>query len=417
MMGDGSNVKKMKKLNFGEYLNICNLYIFIWVLYIFHWQNVGNAFPLLEAMSNEFLGINLIISIYYTLVFMSKYKQNAIFKSINILLISFIIYGIVSIVGRDFISKNGTRIDSGTYLIGALRTFLPIYTCFVFTKLGYITEKTIRFWSWIFFVQCIYIFFISRFVYLGIESGDFAEIRTNNTAYLFVSVFPLIYFHKNRPIIQYILIAIALFLAIMSVKRGAVLIVALATLYFFMHTLKNASGKIKLLSIVALFVLLVLGIDIVENLYENSNVFQHRVESTLEGNTSSRDVIAKELLNIYWNSDIGHIILGFGADGTLDFFTFAHNDWLEMLFDQGILGFVLYLCFWTIILKHWKNQSVSKNNLVFFLGLWIICNLTRTFFSMWYSVANIYVTMPFGYYLAYIYMDKQKNINHYDTIS
>ena len=389
-------------------LNICNLYIFIWVLYIFHWQDVGQAFPLLDSLSNVFLGFNLLISIYYSLVFWLKYKQNAIFKSINILILSFVIYGLFSIVERDYVGIGGMHINSGTYLIGALRTFLPIYTCFVFTKLGYITEKTIRLWSWVFFAQCIYIYFVSRFVTLGLNSGDFGELRTNNTAYLFVSAFPLIYFHKDNPIIQYILIAIILLLTIAGLKRGAILIVFLATLYFFKHTLNESSIKIKLLSITVLLIFIVQGINIVTNLYENSDVFQHRIESTLEGNTSRRDIIAMHLLEIYTNSDIRHLIFGFGADGTLGYGSYAHNDWLEMLFDQGIWGLLLFFSFWILLFKQWKKQEINKNSLAFFLGLWLICNSTRTLFSMWYSMANIMVTMPLGYYFANLYSEKRK---------
>lgn len=381
-------------------LNICNLYIFIWVLYIFHWQDVGKAFPLLDSLSNVFLGFNLVISIFYSILFWNRYRQNTLFRCINIILFSFVLYGIYSILNREKIGIYGMEIQSGTYLIGALRTFLPIYTCYVFTKLGYITEKTIRLWSWVFFVQCVFIYFVSRSVYLGLDTSDFGELRTNNTAYLFVSVFPLIYFHKNNTLIQYILIAILLFFTITGIKRGAILVVTLATLYFFMHTLKTSTFKIKLLTVAVLLVLVFAGIDVVTNLYENSDTFQYRIEATLSGDTSGRDQIANNLINIYMNSDIRHLIFGFGADGTLSYGNYAHNDWLEMLFDQGIWGFTLYLFFWLIILKYWKSHSKSKSNLAFFLGLWIICNFTKTFFSMWYSMANIYVTMPLGYYLA-----------------
>jgi len=389
-------------------LNICNLYIFIWVLYMFHWQEVGAAFPLLDSLSNVFLGFNLLISIYYSFIFWVKYKQNAIFKCINLLILSFVIYGFFSILERDYVGIGGRHINSGTYLIGALRTFLPIYTCFIFTTLGYITEKTIRLWSWVFFAQCIYIYFVSRFVIFGLNYGDFGELITNNTAYLFVSAFPLIYFHKNKPIIQYVLIAILLFFTITSIKRGAILIVTIATFYFFMHTLKKATFKIKLLTVVVLLALVYAGIDVVADLYENSDTFQHRVETTFEGNSSGRDKIASILFNIYINSDIIHLILGYGADGTLDVLAYAHNDWLEMLFDQGIWGLLLFFSFWILLFEQWKKQEVNKNSLAFFLGLWLICNFTRTFFSMWYSMANIMVTMPLGYYFATLDSEKRK---------
>jgi len=386
------------------------------MLYIFHWQDVGKAFPLLEALSNAFLGINLLISIYFTFVFWLKFKQSTVFKCINLLLFIFVMYGILSIATRDYVvCVDGSRIKSGTYLISFLRSFLPIYTFFVFTILGYITEKTIRLWSWVFFAQCIYIYFVSRSVYLGLNSSDFGELLTNNTAYLFVSAFPLIYFHKNRPVVQYILIALLLFFTITGLKRGAILIIVLATLYFFMHTLRKASVKIKVLSIVALLLIVFSGLNVVSDLYENSATFQHRIESTLAGNSSGRDKIAAHLLGIYSNSDIINLVFGFGADGTLKYGNYAHNDWIEILFDQGILGLTIFLSFWFIMYKYWRKQVKRNSDMAFFLGLWLICNFSRTTFSMWYSMANIMVTMPLGYYFATIYLQETHIKDSYDV--
>ena len=141
--------------------NICNIYIFIWILYMFHWQNLGSLFPALDSISNLLLAINLAISIYYSFVFWNKYKQVPIFISINILLISMIIYGILSLIGFNLIDTfmhKEADINSGTYLISALRTFLPIYTFYIFTKKGYITEKYISNLVWIFLPLCIFIF-------------------------------------------------------------------------------------------------------------------------------------------------------------------------------------------------------------------------------------------------------------------
>lgn len=385
----------MKKNN---WFNICTLYIFLWVLYFFHWQEVGEAFPILNSLSNLFLGINLLISIYYFVHFLTTYKQTPLFKALNILLISLVMYGFFSYFERDYVGINGVKIKSATYMIGALRTFLPIYACIMFTKLGYINEKVIRLWFWVFFVQSIIIFFISRVVDLGLDMYNMDDLRTNNRGYLFVNLFPLLAFFKEKSWLQYVSIAFMLILTIISVKRGAILIISLATIYFILHQFKKVSYSKKFAILIVFSIIVVQTTSFVENLYANSSVFQNRFESTMEGNSSGRDRIAKNLIEIYSSSDIRHLLFGFGADETLSYGLYAHNDWLEILFNQGIIGFVLYFLFWINLFLLWKKEK--DGDLRFLMALWLLCNIPKSMFSMWYSMANIFVTIPLGYYLA-----------------
>ena len=391
-----------------KYLNICNLYLFIWALYMFHWQEVGPAFPVLNSLSNVFLGFNLLLSIYFSFVFLTKYRQKPLYKTLNLLLASLVIYGFFSYIERDYVGINGVKIKSGTYMIAALRTFLPIYTCFIFTKLGYITSKTIRFWFFIFFIQSINIYIISRSVDLGLEMYDLDQMRTNNRGYLFVSLFPLLFFFKEKPVFQYVCITIMLFLTIISVKRGAILTISLATICFFLHQFSKVSYSKKILAVFVFAILIIQGSNFVENLYESSNVFQTRYESTMEGSSSGRDVIAANLLEIYLSSDIRHVIFGFGADGTLGFGLYAHNDWLEILFNQGIVGLVLYFFFWFQLLRLWRKGRKNGQDINFLMTMWLLCNFPKSLFSMWYSMANIIITMPLGYYLAKKYSENRK---------
>lgn len=390
-----------KKL-FHKIFNICNLYILLWLLYNFHWNNVGTLFPVLDRLSGVFLGVNLVISGYCTIIVLAKYPKRDFFTILNVLILLFVIYGLFSIVQGPYVYKanTGTYIKSGTYMIAALRSFLPIYTFFLFCKLGYITENIIKAWFWIFLAQTLLIYMSYRIV-LGLEEED--EMITNNRGYLFVYLFPFIYFFRKKPLIQYVLAAVFLYFTIYSLKRGAILITCLASAYLFWHQMTNVSNSKKIGAILVFLFLVYLGSGVVERMYENSIVFQHRFENTLEGGTSGRTVIAKNLLDIYTRSDMFHVLFGFGADGTLQFGNYAHNDWLEILFDQGILGLVVFGFFWWILFRIWRNQVQKKTELSILLGFVFVCNFPMTLFSMWYSIANIFITLPLAFSLSGIY--------------
>lgn len=360
---------------------------------------MGRLFPVLDALSNVFLGINLLISAYCTIKVLTSYPINSFFKGMNVLITMFVVYGLISLgFGSDI-----PGLDKGAYLIGALRTFLPIYTFFLFTKLGYLTEESIRIWIPVFLVESIFIYMSFRVV---LEVGGSDELRTNNRGYLFATLFPFVYFFKNRSWLQYVFVSILIFFSIQSVKRGAVLIISLATIYFFWHKLTSVSFSRKVLVLSAIGVFIWIGSIFIGELYRESSVFQSRVEATMEGDTSRRDEIAKGLLDKYMNADAFNFLFGFGADGTARTGVFAHNDWLEMLFNQGPLGLIVFFVFWINWFRLWRRQSAKKTDMAFLLGLLFISNFPKTFFSMWYSAANIFVTLPLGFCLANIFDKK-----------
>lgn len=364
-------------------------------------------YPVIDRFSNLFLGVNLIISGYCTIIVLTRYARNPFFSKLTILVLLFVVYGLFSILQGSTITKvnTGTSINSGTYMIAALRSFLPIYTYFLFTKLGYVTEKMIKIWFWIFLAQTILLYMSYRIV-LGLE--DYDEMITNNRGYLFVYLFPFVYFFRKKPLLQYVLAALFLYFALFSLKRGSILITSLAFVFMFWSQTTNASNSKKGFAVIFLVVFVYFGIGVVERMYENSIVFQHRFESTMAGNVSQRDAIAEHLLDIYLCSDMLHLLFGYGADGTLQFGNYAHNDWLEMLFDQGILGFCVFSAFWITFFRIWRNEVRKKTDIAFLLGLIFICNFPKTLFSMWYSVANTFITMPLGYCLAQIYRTKKE---------
>ncbi len=107
----------------------------------------------------------------------------------------------------------------------------------------------------------------------------------------------------------------------------------------------------------------------------SSDYMMERIEDTLAGNSSSRD----GLYSFFWkyfteDSCFIHYLLGRGANGTLDiYYNYAHNDWLEIAVNQGLLGIFVYAFYWFGFLKTWKRAKISMRRLSSPYNLDILC--------------------------------------------
>lgn len=386
---------------------LCNIYVFIWVLYAFHWHEYDFMFPVLGSLSNLFLAINLGVSIYCMLYCISHYKMPRLYYSMNILLFLFVLYGVFSILfgGDIFIGKTGSQIKNGSYLIGALRTFLPFYAFFYFTKKGCLTEKMVGFWGWIIMFQCIY------FIWLFSSYRSFGYY-TYNGAYLMVSVLPCIFFMSNKKLIQWMILIFILLVTFLSMKRGAMVTAGLFFLFYVYRETKDAKKWRKAVVWFAVAALFVWGAIFVYNTYEGNELLQAKVEATETGDSSGRDELAQNIMNVYLSeSSLFQFLFGYGADGTLKIGeNYAHNDWLEMLVDMGVLGFIAYLFFWITFFRESTRKDGNTLRQMVLIGALAVM-FPRTLFSMLYSNMEISISMPVAFCMAFAFLETADN--HY----
>ena len=84
----------------------------------------------------------------------------------------------------------------------------------------------------------------------------------------------------------------------------------------------------------------------------------------MEGDISGRDNIAKLIIDYHGTqANVFQIVFGSGSDGTLRLIgAYAHNDWLEILFNQGIVGIIMYVIYWISFLSNgWGLLDLVKN--------------------------------------------------------
>ena len=141
---------------------------------------------------------------------------------------------------------------------------------------------------------------------------------------------------------------------ILSTKRGAIFIAALVTITFLWYNLRQSKGKKKFIIITITTLFFILAYQFINDLLINNSYFYGRIQDTLSGNSSHRDEIYLSMWDAYTSSENPiHKLFGRGAYGTLTVgMNFAHNDWLEILTNQGLLGVIIFARFFIYQIKN-----------------------------------------------------------------
>lgn len=232
--------------------------------------------------------------------------------------------------------------------------------------------------------------------------GSSADEFTNNTGYIFVSILPLLFLKQKNTILQYVFIGICAIFIVAAVKRGAILIGGISILYFVISSIKQSNRKKRSKIIAFLIIAILISGYYITDYISNSDYFSYRLNNTLEGNMSGRDEIYGGIWDAYFSSGFFHMLMGSGADSSI-YYTglLAHNDWLEILINQGLFGIVIFLCYNISLFKTWRKYSKNTDIGLCFSALFFILFL-KTFFSMSYTEYSLYICMAFGYCASYI---------------
>jgi len=105
---------------------------------------------------------------------------------------------------------------------------------------------------------------------------------------------------------------------------------------------------------------------------------------------------------IGYNSSSLHILFGFGFVGSMKLANgaFAHNDWLEILSNYGIIGVLIYFFLFYSIIKYAWNREWPKGKRITILtivSMWLMISML----SMWYtSIVTLFHSIILAYLLG-----------------
>lgn len=382
-------------------LNRCDWFIIVWVLYYLQ----GVLYSTGGAISTGLLGINLLVSIWCAIKVWQMPHNPPYIKGLNLLLIMFSIYGFALILMNPHTvhySMSGMSMASYNYIKSIYLSILPIYAFYYFSLKGYLTAERLRWWAVVFCISCVlsYYNYMQQAMDRLLERGSSAEEITNNAGYLFLSLIPIWVVYRRKPLLQYAGLAFCMAFILMGMKRGAIAIGGVVVLYLIWQIIKNARGNQRFIVIILTAVLAVVGVYFVIDLMTSSDYFLQRLEATKEGNSSGRD----SLYSFFWTyftekADAIQYLFGRGANGTLEiYYNYAHNDWLEIAVNQGLLGIIVYAVYWKQFYSTWRQSTNIEAKTI--LALVGIIYFAKTIFSMSYAAMMYVCTSVLGYALA-----------------
>lgn len=367
------------------------LYIACWSLYLLQ----GTIYEKGSFLSQLLALLLILVSGRYCFKVHNSNSVPQYIKGLDVLLGMFVIYGFLHLL------KSGDFV----FLKDILLAFLPVYAFYYFGCNGFLTLKNMIFSVLLFFVVATCYYFriqqeaLERIA--GLTNRDTSS-TTNNAAYLMLALLPSVLLFKKKPLFEFSLLIYCMFFILSGVKRGAIIIGAFVSLLIIRNSLKGTnSTKQKILISIAI-VGAILGIFYyVEMLMSSNDFFQYRLAATLEGDTSERDV----LYNHFWDKikneqNVFFYLFGRGADATIiDAGIKAHNDWLEIFFNQGVLGVIVYFIYWLKFYKQYRLMPSSSNSRLI-LGLLLLIFILKTAFSMSYATFPVYAAFLLGYSIS-----------------
>lgn len=385
-----------------NYFNICTIYILLWCVYYLQ----GIVYTSGGMISQLVLLLVLVISGYYFVKVNVSYATISFIKVLNVFIVIMTIYGLIYMMDPTqlyFHFYIDYKVEKLEFLKSLYISLLPIYAIYGFTKEGLLKTEVIHFVTILLLILTTLLYFHAENEALqkALEIGLIREEFTNNIAYKFIHIFPLLFFWQKRPFIQYLFLGYIFTFVVMGMKRGAIVIGAICLLWFLYRIWTSASfhNKSKIVALTILIIIISSGLLI--DFYNNSEYFQYRIDQTLEGDSSGRDSIYSILWDYFINqSSIFNILLGNGAAQTVMIAgNYAHNDWLELLICQGLLGVSIYSLYYASL---FSNFIQSKNNLLIYniLGMCLLIMFLSSLFSMSYSNLNLGITVCLGYCFA-----------------
>lgn len=375
---------------------ILDLYTLLTVLYLLK----SIIYPRGTLLSYSINGLYVILTMILTYASMTYTKLPKLLKTYLAFIILLTFYGLLLYLSGETITVkyNGVKTGGSNYLEAILYSNLPIYAYYYIFKKNYYSLTHFKILAIVFFAVSIVLFYHQQALTIEERSeGRFEDEIINNEAYLFVSLIPLLCIFEKQRIIQFAGVAICFTFLMLGMKRGALLTGTIEIIVLLLYHLRNAKRKTKIFVFVISSLLLYFAYQLFQKMLDKSDLFAYRYQLTLEGYSSHRDEISSQIL-LYFQSQMTSfdLLFGRGAMATIKMFdNYAHNDWLELMVCQGVLGVTLYLIFFiqliTALIK--EKESLLKISLfLLFIALFL-----PTLYSMSYNSVSFSLSCYFGY--------------------
>lgn len=359
-------------------MNIDKLFSKLLLLSIPLYFTQGWVFGSGSLVSQVLVGIWLLANFYYLVYYFQKCEISSIAKVILVFWIVNLFYWIVSPKEVHSLGLSFNTFGDFKNLTTVLLSYFPFAAL---TRKDVINDRYMRRFAILFLGAAIIAFMTKQ----GVNMEGFGFLIANNTAYYLVAVIPLlgVFWGERKFWIGFVVILVFILL---SAKRGAILCAAISLPIYFLLSMKRVSAN-KMLSRVfgAVLVLTILSIVVI-NVFSSSELLQNRMIDTQAGDSSARDILYAELWKAFLEGSLYNQLFGRGMSQTVTLIgSYAHNDWLELLIGEGLLGVSLYLVIFIRTIHFYvkdKNKMMVRYRYMYMCAF--LCFFIRSCISMGY---------------------------------
>lgn len=206
-----------------------------------------------------------------------------------------------------------------------------------------------------------------------------------NELYTVLLLTPFLFLLKNKFIRIVGLLSVCL-MVLLSLKATAIIALSLGLLSFYIISNIIRGKKIKWWFVIGILLVIVFaawGTKINQYLLIKLNVdWRGELSSAIGTGGSGRVDIWTETVNYQVKSNLGEWLFGHGYNTVVEKVKFsAHNDFLEVLYDFGLLGLGIYLSLFIMLLKRLKEMICAKCVCAPAFGMSIIMVFVVSMFS------------------------------------
>ena len=239
-------------------------------------------------------------------------------------------------------------------------------------------------------VPCALVNFVTVVMNMGSEDNDFLFGGKNSISLILVPAMFIVTLNslfRNEKITKKT-VAFILFCGVSVILPGSAtgIIVSVAAIVLWLLAIKRKPNKFLLLGILASFYLLFLIFG--EQFFDNTVWIEFTGSMGKDSTLTSRTDIWRLAISLFKN----HWLIGNGRGyefkGTI--INEAHNFFLEILVEGGIIAFLVFVCFILNAVKHLKMSDI-KHRMVFVAFFAVLLNgLTES------NLNNLFVTVILG---------------------
>ncbi len=275
-------------------------------------------------------------------------------------------------------------------IIGAILFTVPTVILFKFLdSKEVITQKWINVWCVIFVIAAVIFYRYKESVFFE-EFFEQAEYGfTNNASTVFTGLLVLLLLSDKKVIVWGCFVVCWYFL-LLSSKRGNIAEALIPSIVLFFQMQKDGKRKIwNFLFVTALFAA---AIYFGMQFFEKNTYLTNKIDVS---GANGRDVIWANLINEWsMSSSPFKVIFGYGIKGTLALGGIrAHNDFLEILVDFGLIGIVLQMGVFVSLFKLLKFKISYRLIMIAAISVYFLKSMISMGFT---DPLNVFTFMTMG---------------------